>query len=122
MFSKNIIGVESSYVFSISKVGDAKMCCEIVNFVDIFQHELPYFPRQRNELFVFLPLEQMELVVVLTCYFCNEHSVHNVTWKESRFFHGAKNYYHNVIIQMLKCPLPVQKTSCLFRYAGSIFS
>jgi hypothetical protein len=53
MLSKNIIGVESSYVFSISEVEGAKMCCEIVIFVDVFQDELPYFPRQRNELVFF---------------------------------------------------------------------
>jgi hypothetical protein len=109
MLSKNIIGVESSYVFNISEVGDAKMCCEIINFVDVFQDELPYFPRQRNELFFFLPLEQMELVAVLMCYFCNKNSVRNVKWKESRLFRGAKNSYDSVIIQMLECLLLSKK-------------
>jgi hypothetical protein len=78
MSSTNIIRVESFYVFNISKVVDTKMCCEIIKFVDVFQHKLPYFPRHRNELYFFLPLEQMELVVVLTCYFCNKNYVCNV--------------------------------------------
>jgi hypothetical protein len=75
MLSKNIIGVEPSYYFNISEVGHGRMCHEILNFVDVFQHELPYFPRQRNELFFFLPLEQMEPIAILTCYFCNKHFV-----------------------------------------------
>jgi hypothetical protein len=95
------------------------MCSEIINFVDVFQDKLPYFPRQRNELFFSLPLEHMEPVVVLTCYLYNKNYVYNVKWKEIRLFHGAKNSYDSVIFQMLECPLIVKKASCLFRYAGA---
>ena len=66
----------------------------------------------------FLRLQQMEPIAVLPCYFCNKHFVCNVTWKESRFFRGAKNSYDSVIIQMFECPLPVQKNGCLFIYVG----
>jgi hypothetical protein len=53
--------------------------------------------------FFLLLLQHMQLVIVLSCYFCNKHSVRNVTWKESRFFRGAKNSYDSVIIQMFEC-------------------
>jgi hypothetical protein len=66
------------------------MACEFVNLVDVPEHEVPEFPRQRNELHFSLLMEKMQLVVIFHCYLCNKHSFCNVTWKERRFFLGEK--------------------------------
>ena len=42
--------------------------------------------------FFFLVMEKMKRVVVLPCYFCKKHLVHDVAWKESRIFLGAKDH------------------------------
>ena len=98
------------------------MACEFVNLVDVSAHKVLEFLGQRNELFFSLVMEKMQLVVVLPCYFCNKHFVHNVTWKESKIFLGAKNPNHTAILHLFKCPLLVQKIGCLVRHAGSILS
>jgi hypothetical protein len=98
------------------------MTCEFVNLVDVFAHEVPDFPGQRNELFFSLVMEKMQPMVVLPCYFCNKHLVCDVAWKERRIFLGAKDHYYTVIFLLFKCPLPVQKLGFLARHLGSILS
>jgi hypothetical protein len=98
------------------------MACEIVNLVDVFEHEVPDFPGQRNELFFSLSMEKMQPVVVFPCYLCNKHLVRDVTWKERRIFLGAKDHYYTVIFLSFKCPLPVKKLGCLAKHPGSILS
>jgi hypothetical protein len=80
------------------------MAYEFVNLVDVPEHEVPDFPRKRNELLFSLVMEKMQLVVLFPCYFCNKHLVCNVTWKERRIFLGAKNHYYTIIFLVQVSP------------------
>ena len=98
------------------------MACEFVNLFDVSTHEVPDFPRQGNELFFFLVMEKMQLVVVLPCYFYKKHLVRDVAWKESRIFLRAKYHEYTVIFLLFNCALPVQKLGSVARHQWSILT
>ena len=68
------------------------MAYEFINLIDVLEHEVPDFPRQRNELLFSLSMEKMQLVVVFPCYLCNKHLVRDVAWKESRILLGTEDH------------------------------
>jgi hypothetical protein len=94
----------------------------LVNLVDVSAHEVSDFPRKRNELFFFLVMEKMKPMVVLPCYFCNKHLVHDVAWKEGRILLRAKDHEDTVIFLLLKCALPIQILGFLARHSQSILA
>jgi hypothetical protein len=95
---------------------------KLVNIVDVSSHEVSDFLGQRNELFFFLVMEKMQPVVVLPCYFCNKHLVHDVEWKEGMIFLRAKDHEETVILLLLKCAFLVQKLACVARHPRSILA
>ena len=93
---------------------------KLINLVDVSAHKVSDFPGQRNELFFFLVMEKMQPVVVLPCYFCNKHLVHDMAWKEGMILLRSKDHEDTVIFLLLKCALPVQKLGCLAKHPRSI--
>jgi hypothetical protein len=86
-----------------------------------FKMNSPIFQARGMNYSFYLPLEHIEPVAVLTCYFCNKNYVCNVKWKESRLFRGVKKSYDSVIFQMLECPLIVKKNLLLVQICGEHF-
>ena len=95
---------------------------KLVNLVDVSAHKVSDFPGQRNEMFFFLIMEKMQLVVVLPCYFCKKHFVIDVALKEARIFLRPKDHEETVIFLLLKCALLIQKLACLARHPWSILA
>jgi hypothetical protein len=95
---------------------------KLINLVDVSIHKVSDFPGKRNDLFFFLVMEKMQPVVVLPCYFCNKHLVHDVAWKEGKIFLRDKDHEDIVIFLLFKCALPVQKLGFLDRHSRSILA
>jgi hypothetical protein len=65
----------------------------------VFDHEIPEFPRQRDELTFSFFMRKMKPVDV-PCYSIKMNYTRYVTWKEARIFFIPKNSYNIIVLHL----------------------